>query len=315
MTYNVLGMILVPDQLAALYDATQVLVAAYDSFDRLRYANAAFRSAFFLAPGEEVTWAEIMRRNHAERRGTVIAAPDFDAWLVSTSSRRGKVPYRAFETDLYDGRWLLMTEGVSASGWMLCIASDITALREDGRDVRQARDRAIKEAQTDDLTGIANRRFITARVDDMLSPGALGGALCVLDLDNFKYINDLVGHLAGDAVLRDFAARINGLIRRKDCFGRIGGEEFVLVLPQTAAEEAVLIVERMLSLVRQSRPLPQWPDFAYTFSAGIATGGPGTTFTDLYGRADRALYMAKMSGRNRIQVDGEAPPAVIAALG
>jgi diguanylate cyclase (GGDEF)-like protein len=308
-------MILVPDQLAALYDATQVLVAAYDSFDRLRYANAAFRAAFGLAPGEEATWAEIMRRNHAERRGTVITAPDFDAWLVSTSSRRGKVPYRAFETDLYDGRWLLMTEGVSASGWMLCIASDITALKADGRDVRQARDRAIKEAQTDDLTGIANRRFITARVDDMLSPGALGGALCVLDLDNFKYINDLVGHLAGDTVLRDFAARINGLIRRKDCFGRIGGEEFVLVLPQTSAEEAVLIVERMLSLVRQSRPLPQWPDFSYSFSAGVATGGPGTTFTDLYGRADRALYLAKMAGRNRIMVDGAAPPPAMVARG
>lgn len=313
MTYNAASMILVPDQLAALYDATQVLVAAYDSFDRLRYANAAFRAAFGLAPGEEITWAEIMRRNHAERRGTIITAPDFDAWLVSTSSRRGKVPYRAFETDLYDGRWLLMTESVSASGWMLCIASDITALKADGRDVRQARDRAIKEAQTDDLTGIANRRFITARVDDMLAPGAMGGALCVLDLDNFKYINDLVGHLAGDTVLRDFAARINGLIRRKDCFGRIGGEEFVLVLPQTSAEEAVLIVERMLSLVRQSRPLPQWPDFAYTFSAGVATGGPGTTFTDLYGRADRALYLAKMAGRNRIMADGAAlPPAMVA---
>ena len=315
MGYDALRMTLLPDQLAALYDSTQVLVAAYDSFDRLRYANPAFRAAFALAPGEEITWADIMRRNHAARRGTIITASDFDAWLVSTLSRRGKVPYRSFETDLYDGRWLLMTESVSAAGWMLCIASDITALKADGRDVRQARDRAIKEAQTDDLTGIANRRFITARVDDMLAPGALGGALCVLDLDNFKYINDLVGHLAGDAVLRDFAARINGLIRRKDCFGRVGGEEFVLVLPQTSAEEAVLIVERMLSLVRQSRPPPQWPDFAYTFSAGIATGGPGTTFSDLFGRADRALYLAKMTGRNRITVDGEAPPPVMAARG
>lgn len=302
------------DQLRSLFDATPVLVAAYDRFDRLRYANAAFRSAFFVAEDETPTWAEIMRRNHELRRGTVIAAADFDAWLFSTLSRRGKTPYRSFETDLYDGRWLLMTESVSPAGWMLCIASEVTAFRADERTVRQDRDSALKAAQTDDLTGVSNRRFITARVEDMLAPGGPGGALCVLDLDNFKYINDLRGHLAGDTVLRDFAARIHGQLRRADCFGRVGGEEFVLVLPATSAEEAALIIERMLALVRMSRPLPQWPDFAYTFSAGVAAAGTGSTFADAYFRADRALYAAKMAGRNRIHLDGpplstEAPAA------
>lgn len=303
------------DHLRELYDTTPVLVAAYDSFDRLRYANPSFREAFFLAEGEEPIWAEMMRRNHAARRGTVIAPADFDAWLVSTVSRRGKTPYRAFETDLYDGRWLLMTETVSPSGWMLCIASDITAFRPDERAVRQARDFALKAAQTDDLTGVANRRFVTARVEDMLAESGPGGALCVLDLDNFKYINDLIGHIAGDEVLRDFAARINGQVRRKDCFGRIGGEEFVLVLPGTGAAEAELIVERMLALVRLSRPLAARPEFAYTFSAGIAIGAPSTGFADLYARADRALYAAKLAGRNRIALDTGSPPADVAAVG
>ncbi|MFG1347263.1 GGDEF domain-containing protein [Xanthobacter autotrophicus DSM 431] len=297
------------DQLRLLHDTTPVLVAAYDRFDRLRYANAAFRTAFFIDVDDAPTWAEIMRRNHALKRGTVLTAADFEDWLLSTQSRRGKIPYRAFETDLHDGRWLLMTETVSPAGWMLCVASDITAFRADERSVRQDRDRALKAAQTDDLTGVANRRFITARVEDMLAPGGPGGALCVLDLDNFKYINDLRGHLAGDAVLRDFAARIHGQLRRADCFGRIGGEEFVLVLPATSVEEAALIIERMLAVVRQSRPLPQWPDFAYTFSAGIASAGPGHTFSDVYDRADRALYAAKMAGRNRIHVDGMPDPA------
>ncbi|MEP9352063.1 GGDEF domain-containing protein [Xanthobacter sp. KR7-65] len=306
-------MVDVLDELRILYDSTPVLVAAYDPMDRLRYANPAFRSAFALGPDEAPTWAELMRRNHAAGRGTVITTPDFEAWLVSTLSRRGKTAYRAFETDLSDGRWLLMTETVSPSGWMLCIASDITAFRPDERAVRQARDSALKEAQTDDLTGIANRRFVTARVDDMLAPDGPGGALCVLDLDNFKYINDLVGHIAGDTVLRDFAARINGLVRRKDCFGRIGGEEFALVLPGTGAAEAVLIVERMLALVRLSRPLSHWPEFTYTFSAGIATAEAGTSFGDLYGRADRALYLAKMTGRNRIQVEDDSMPPAIQA--
>lgn len=301
------------DHLRALYDTTPVLVAAYDGADRLRYANAAFRAAYFVAEGETPAWAAIVRRNHAARRGTIVSAPDFEAWLVSTASRRGKVPYRAYETDLYDGRWLLMTETVSPGGWMLCIASDITAFRPDERTVRQARDLAIRAAHTDDLTGVSNRRFVTARVDDMLAPDRKGGCLCVLDLDNFKYINDRYGHQAGDLILRDFATRIHGAVRRSDCFGRVGGEEFVLVLPATSAGEAALIVERMLALVRLSRPLPQRPDFFYTFSAGLAAAHPGDAFADIFGRADRALYSAKLAGRNRIHVDDEAPPGAIAA--
>ncbi|MFS8039241.1 GGDEF domain-containing protein [Xanthobacter sp. AM11] len=301
------------DHLSTLYETTPVLVAAYDGFDRLRYANAAFRAAFFLEPGEAPTWAEIMRRNHAARRGTVIAAADFETWLVSTAARRGKVPYRAFETDLHDGRWLMMTESVSPNGWMLCIASDITAFRPDERTVRQARDLAIRAAHTDDLTGVSNRRFVTARVDDMLAPAGPGGCLCVLDLDNFKYINDCHGHQAGDLILRDFATRILGQVRRSDCFGRVGGEEFVLVLPATTMAEAGLIVERMLALVHLARPLPQRPDFTYAFSAGISTARPGDTFTELFARADRALYAAKMAGRNRIHLEPPPPPA--AAVG
>lgn len=301
------------DHLSTLYETTLVLVAAYDGFDRLRFANAAFRAAFFLEPGESPTWAEIMRRNHAARRGTVIIAADFETWLVSTAARRGKVPYRAFETDLHDGRWLMMTESVSPDGWMLCIASDITALRPDERTIRQARDLAIRASHTDDLTGVSNRRFVTARVEDMLAPGGPGGCLCVLDLDNFKYINDCHGHQAGDLILRDFATRILGQVRRSDCFGRVGGEEFVLVLPATTMAEAELIVERMLALVHLARPLPQRPDFTYAFSAGISAARPGDTFTELFARADRALYAAKMAGRNRIHLEPPPPPA--AAVG
>lgn len=303
------------DHLRALYEATPVLVAAFDARDRLRYANAAFRSAFFLAEGETPTWAELMRHNHAMRRGTIISAADFEAWLVSTASRRGKVAYRAYETDLYDGRWLLMTETVSADGWMLCVASDITAFRPDERSVRQDRDLAIRASHTDDLTGVSNRRFVTARVEDMLAPEGPGGCLCVLDLDNFKYINDRYGHQAGDLILRDFAIRIHGAVRRSDCFGRVGGEEFVLVLPATGVAAAALIVERMLALVRLSRPLPQRPDFFYSFSAGISAARAGDTFADIFGRADRALYSAKMAGRNRIHIDDDDTLGAVAAAG
>lgn len=303
-------------KLFEMYERTPVLAAAYDAFDRLRYANEAFRSAFFIEPGETPLWSEIMRRNFHARRGTIISSDDFEAWLTSTQSRRGKMSFRAFETDLTDGRWLWMTETVDGEGWMLCIACDITANRPDERTVRQDRDVALKASNTDELTGIANRRFVTARMDDMLH--RLGrestvGCIAVLDLDNFKYINDKYGHQAGDTILRDFAKRIVEHIRRADCFGRVGGEEFVLVMPGTSIEYAALIIERMLTTVRASRPLPGMPDFAYTFSAGVAAGCPGEPSSELYARADKALYSAKLAGRNRIHLhDSSIEPSALA---
>ncbi|OYW98254.1 MAG: hypothetical protein B7Z15_22300 [Rhizobiales bacterium 32-66-8] len=249
-------------------------------------------------------------------RGTVLRAATFEDWLVSTQARRGKTGFRAFETDLVDGRWLWMTETVDADGWMLCIASDITTLRADERAVRQDRDIAMKAAHTDDLTGVANRRFITARIEEMLqSPrpssasGSGHGCVAVIDIDNFKYINDQHGHAVGDAILKDFARRMLTLVRRADCFGRIGGEEFLLVMPGIAPRQATVMVEAMLDHIRTSQPLPTLPQLRYTFSAGIACGQPGDTASALCVRADQALYDAKLSGRDRVHVEALPPVA------
>ncbi|PDV84704.1 GGDEF domain-containing protein [Rhizobium sp. H4] len=291
------------EQLLNLSAQTETLIAVYDGDDRLQYANSAFRSAYFIEPDETPLWPDLMRRNFELNRGTVLRTDDFEAWLRSTQSRRGKIGYRAFETDLSDGRWLWMTEAVQQNGWMLCIASDITRLRAQGRTVRQDRDQAIKASYTDELTGVANRRFVMARVDDMLAAarGGASGCLAVFDIDNFKRINDRLGHHAGDLVLRDFAHRIHQNVRRNDCFGRVGGEEFLLVMPATGQEDAIAMIERMLTVIRFSRPLSDSPDFSYTCSAGIAACLPSDSVSDLYRRADEALYAAKMSGRDRVR--------------
>ncbi|WP_064695540.1 GGDEF domain-containing protein [Rhizobium aegyptiacum] len=291
------------EQLLHLSAQTETLMAVYDGDDRLRYANSAFRSAYFIEPEETPLWPDLMRRNFHLGRGTVIRTENFEEWLRSTQSRRGKIGYRAFETDLADGRWLWMTEAVQKNGWMLCIASDITRLKVHGRTVRQDRDQAIKASYTDELTGVANRRFVMARVEDMLEAARHGsnGCLAVFDIDNFKRINDRLGHHAGDLVLRDFAHRIHQNVRRNDCFGRVGGEEFLLVMPATAPDDALAMVERMLTVIRFSRPLPDSPDFSYTCSAGIAACVPTDSVSELYRRADQALYDAKMSGRDRVR--------------
>ena len=297
-------------QLAQLMENAGTLIAVYDPEDRLRFANAAFRAAWFISEGEEPLWSDLMRCNYHARRGTVINTVDFEAWLHSTQARRGKTGFRAFETDLHDGRWLWMTETMQPNGWMLCVASDISSIRTDERALRQDRDFAIKASQTDELTGLPSRRYVMGKLAELVC-GADGsdrdaGCLAVLDIDNFKYINDRFGHGVGDAVLKDFAVTLQRHVRKTDIFGRVGGEEFLLILPNTAMAGAESIVQRMLVAVRQSSPLPDQTGFHYTFSAGLAQASRGDDPADVYRRADLALYAAKMNGRNRISIESQA---------
>jgi diguanylate cyclase (GGDEF)-like protein len=289
----------------ALSEDTEVLLALYDPADRLARANRAFRDAFGIGPGEQPVWADIMRRNVGTRHGTVIAAADIESWLVSTLSRRGKRRFRAFETDLTDGRWFWMTESVDQKGWMLCIATDITQLRAEERSLRQDRDQALKASQTDELTGIANRRFMIAQLEALVARcgvEAAQGSVCILDIDFFKLINDVHGHQVGDFVLLDFARRLEPFLRRHDSFGRIGGEEFMLILPDTSLGNAEAVVGRILDMARQARPQLGGVNLAYTCSAGIAAFRPGDTTQSLYARTDEALYVAKRAGRDRLEV-------------
>ncbi len=304
-------------QMVQLMDDAGVMVAAYDPDDRLRYANRAFREAWCLEEGEQPLWSDLMRRNFNAKCGTVIAASDFETWLLSTTSRRGKSGFRALETDLHDGRWLWMTETMQPNGWMLCIASDISSIRPDERALRQDRDSAVKASHTDELTGIPSRRFVMSKLEEMVrakgDPNSQVGCLAVLDIDNFKYINDRFGHGVGDAILKNFAATVQRLVRKTDVFGRVGGEEFVLLLPNTAPEEAEQVVDRMLVAVRHSRPLPEQLSFRYTFSAGITSAFGSDDATELYRRADLALYAAKMRGRDQISLDPDIYRSPISA--
>jgi diguanylate cyclase (GGDEF)-like protein len=296
----------ISERLAALQHASPVLMALYDEDDRLRFANPAFRSAFALDADESPFWGELMRRNTIAGKGTIIRATDFETWLVSAQSRRGKLPFRAFETDLADGRWLWMTETTDEKGWMLCVANDITHIRASERDLRQDRDFALRASQTDELTSISNRRFMMAALEDIVLRQAavdeMLGCVCIIDLDYFKRINDHFGHQTGDMVLIDFARRVHPLVRKRDSFGRIGGEEFMLILPDTTLAQGEGIVDRVLNAVRRARPIQTMPAFSYTCSAGLVELRPGETAREVYARADAALYMAKQTGRDRLKI-------------
>jgi diguanylate cyclase (GGDEF)-like protein len=297
---------LIPDsisrELLAIAHTAPLLVFLFDGDDRLRYANESFRQTFALAPEACPTWGELMAHCHAHKVGALIETSDFPAWLASARSRRGKLPYRAFESDLSDGRWIWITETLRNDGWMLCIGSDITELKSDGRALRQSRDIALRAAQTDALTGISNRPHMTSQLDQRLAQVRQRKQLCgiaLIDLDDFKRINDRFGHTAGDQVLQHFARTVQQTLRHEDGFGRVGGEEFLLLLPRNDPTGMETVIERVMARLGASAALAEEPDFRYTFSAGLGVLLPDDTASGVYSRVDKALYQAKADGRNR----------------
>ncbi|NYT63807.1 GGDEF domain-containing protein [Alcaligenaceae bacterium] len=285
-----------------LLQASQQLIGIFDQHDILRFANSAFVQTFHRHPDGSSTWVDLLRDNYRHRRGSLINTQDFEAWLASARSRRGKEPFRAFEFDIHGGRWFWMTETTLANGWMLCVASDITTLHQDGRSLRQTRDLALRTAQTDTLTGISNRAHIRQLTDDFIAQSQ-PFVLVLLDLDHFKSINDTYGHPAGDEVLRDFARHLQACTRREDSCARVGGEEFMMLLPDVDMAQAQAITQRLLTGVRTARPLADAPEQGYTTSAGLARHRSGECFTGLYRRADQTLYRAKRTGRDRLVCD------------
>jgi diguanylate cyclase len=287
--------------LLSFYENSRQLIAIYNDKDVLCYANATFIKALYTEPNGHSTWADMMRANYTYERGAVIKTDNFEYWLASAMSRRGKQAYRAFEADLSDGRWIWMTETVNADGWLLNTATDITELKQSERELRQAHVMALRASQTDALTGISNRRHILMLLNQtLLACNDSNETMClaVFDLDYFKLINDAYGHDAGDKVLCNFAKLLQTSSRRQDGCGRIGGEEFMLILPGVELNHAQTIVARLLDLVRQSRPLTERPEFSYKTSAGLAIAHKNESAQTLLQRADAALYVAKAAGRD-----------------
>ena len=170
-------------------------------------------------------------------------------------------------------------------------------------ELKDAYQRIAELAELDELTGSYNRRCIMRLLDAEIEKSRQESTPCaiaLIDLDWFKRINDAHGHPAGDEVLRTFAITMFANIRPADCFGRYGGEEFLLLLPDTSGDAAQRMLERLRSIVADL----DWSAFSLnmhvTISAGLVTLRDVDTADTFLARADRALYSAKAQGRNRI---------------
>jgi diguanylate cyclase len=177
------------------------------------------------------------------------------------------------------------------------------ALFKRGNELKKAHARIEELAQVDELTGLLNRRYIMKSLNEQMARAQRTGLTCsvaIIDLDFFKRINDQFGHPVGDEVLRTFAITLSANLRTIDKFGRYGGEEFLVILPDTTKDEAVRILDRLRSIVSEV----DWATLSgmmnVTMSGGISEVRQQDSADDILARADAALYRAKDAGRNRV---------------
>jgi diguanylate cyclase (GGDEF)-like protein/PAS domain S-box-containing protein len=194
-------------------------------------------------------------------------------------------------------RWCLLTHNPIPGGGFVRTFTDIT-------ERKQLEERLLRQSKTDTLTGLDNRRAILDALDAELARSQRherSFALLSLDIDHFKHVNDTWGHPVGDEVLRQFAAACRGELRKSDKLGRIGGEEFLAILPEAGASKALKFAERLRAAVGELRiaPAPGAPTFSITVSVGVTTAHATDRVGDLLQRVDHALYAAKQAGRNR----------------
>ncbi|MBR9870847.1 MAG: GGDEF domain-containing protein [Gammaproteobacteria bacterium] len=183
---------------------------------------------------------------------------------------------------------------------------DVTEFASSKRALERANEQLAKLSMTDRLTGLLNRGTWENLVDaEFERYGRYGQTttLVMFDIDHFKSVNDTYGHLAGDGVIRHTAQVTRDSIRQSDSAGRYGGEEFGIILPETDAENAHILCERIRETIAQSTVNTTAGDIRYTISMGIAqlTGEP-ENYMQWMQEADKALYRAKEGGRNKVVI-------------
>jgi diguanylate cyclase len=187
-------------------------------------------------------------------------------------------------------------------------------------ELRQNLEVVRREALTDPLTGIPNRKLFESRLREAARNAVETSeplALLMLDIDHFKRFNDTYGHQLGDQVLRLVAKTLADGVKGRDTPARFGGEEFVIVLPQTRLENAVTLAEQIRRTMARHKVVRKDTGEEYgviALSVGASVYRPGEDLADLIRRADAALYHAKHTGRNRVVAEDDVPPEVFSEV-
>lgn len=270
--------------LAAVLDAADTAFAVTDPRCCVRWVNRHMAELLELTPDQCVG---------RSLPALLVGAPD--------GAHDGVVLSMATDADQH--RWLEVRCTALEDGYLYRVM-DVTRWRESGvgpveRDEWQKA--LIRMADEDPLTGLLNRRALTRELERQLALGG-HGALLLLDLDNFKDINDLRGHPAGDRVMCTLANVLRERLGAGHVLGRLGGDEFAVVLPDTDQAEAVQIADRLRNAVANFSVTGGTGNTRTTVSGGVAGFSSGESWQDVLANADLALYASKDAGRNRVTV-------------
>lgn len=273
----------------------------YSPEDELVFATESFISMFDVQPTPQ-TFTSLVKHSYEMRILINQEEVSFAERANRLCQLRRSKPIQTFEINLSNGAWLLVTEVTFDGGWILTRVVDTTSLKEIEFSLKKARDEAVLFAETDSLTQLLNRGGIMKRLGNLIERSLKNNdhlSVCLIDLDHFKSINDRFGHTVGDSVLKHFAQSCRSFLRVGDEIGRVGGEEFLIVMPRADEETATNTVERLKKFV-QEMILKSYPGAEYTFSAGVIEWSPSLDIDALYHQADQVLYHAKRHGRNQI---------------
>jgi diguanylate cyclase (GGDEF)-like protein/PAS domain S-box-containing protein len=282
-------------------------IFVFDGKDQIIFCNKVITEMFGLIDCSSLygkTFNQMVTHSYHTNTGIIIDTDDLDSWLTYANNKRRSQKYRQFEVDLRDGRWFQMSEQLVHGDCIVMIATDITDKKNAESRLTEMSKELFLLATTDALTNVFNRRHFMeqARAEQKrCQREKYSYALLMLDLDSFKAINDNYGHACGDSVLTSIADMIKLELRDYDLLGRIGGEEFAILLPNTTRDSALKISERIRCSIEHLNIESNGHSVKATVSIGVALDEYiDKDLEEMFLIADKFLYRAKKNGRNQV---------------
>jgi diguanylate cyclase (GGDEF)-like protein len=262
-------------------------------------ARVVLLAAVLCAQFAQFAWAMRQRWQETPGCGKQFVLAGFGLFVLALLMRAASVLIGAVEMRS-------ITDSNAMQALIFSVASVALVLTNFGMVVmtkERADERNRVLAMQDELTGLGNRRHIEEALAQQLAQARRSGrplALLMIDIDHFKRVNDSFGHLSGDQVLRQLAGCIRSRLRAQDLAGRWGGEEFLVILPETDAQGAAVVAEQLRQAV-EGAPFTALDGTRMPLTVSIGRHALDRATEDLVGAADQALYRAKQNGRNRVE--------------
>jgi len=298
----------ITDMIIESLQASNDGVGVFNQDDVLVFCNAPMASTFGFTSDNALglTFEQMLRISAASSTGVKADHGDVDAMVKRALVARKKKGFSSFDSDHTNGNWTHVSRLRTDNDYVFIYTSDITTLKKTESELKDALRYMQKLAATDSLTGLSNRRhFLDAAEAEFSRSNRYEHNLSILalDIDHFKNVNDTYGHQAGDKVLEAISQCCSDLLRTGDIFGRLGGEEFSILLPNADRESAKVTAQRVLEAVAALAVDYDDKVIHFTTSIGIAqVSQDSSDLQELMKQSDEALYQAKHNGRNRYEV-------------